>query len=86
MKSLLLVSRKDETEVLKFARRQTARRFMKKAKARGTISRRPTKVNELFGAAAELLLAKPRKLRLVSATQVITMRVFIVLKKRPDLA
>ena len=34
----------------------------------------------------ELLLAKPRTFPLVSATQVITMKLFFVLKVRPDLA
>jgi len=41
---------------------------------------------ELLEDRAELLLAKLRTFPLVSATQVITMKVFLVLKMRPDLA
>jgi hypothetical protein len=81
--------------MLKFARCSDSPKVREeKPKAGGTISRWPAKVNpqitqiliNLRNLWMELPLAKPRTFPLVSATQVITMKIFFVLKIRPDLA
>ena len=54
--------------------------------ARGLFYRAPATGSIEVLRSVELLLAKPRTFPLVSATQVITMKLFFVLKIRPDLA